>query len=113
MDEPYAFDKKVGEIYKRKTWLNQNFNIERYLESSKSIKQNTVSEYINTITESNKKIFFIRRSDLFTPNQASHDGVPYSTDGLHLSVYGSKSSAAFFMGRERYEELEGFLSSSN
>lgn len=105
MASPYSFDKNIGNIYKRSVWLNKEFNIDTYaddeyddltVKSNKLIKE-IASKYPNAI--------FIDRSSLYADSKLS-EGFPYSLDGGHISVKGSKLSSQYFMESKAFEELK-------
>lgn len=105
MASPYSFNKNIGNIYKRSVWLNKEFNIDTYaddeyddltVKSNKLIKE-VASKYPNAI--------FIDRSSLYADSKLS-EGFPYSLDGGHISVKGSKLSSQYFMESKAFEELK-------
>lgn len=105
MASPYSFNKDIGNIYKRSVWLNKEFNIDTYaddeyddltVKSNKLIKE-VASKYPNAI--------FIDRSSLYADSKLS-EGFPYSLDGGHISVKGSKLSSQYFMESKAFEELK-------
>lgn len=111
MDEPYAFDVKVGDIYKKDVWLDRKFDIKPYLNNSKTNDQIKVSNEISSFTNEHSNVYFLKRSDLFDSAQVTPENIPYSLEGTHLSVYGSLNSAKYFMEQPSYSRLKDFLES--
>lgn len=108
MDEPYAFDKKIADIYKRKLWLDQRFSINPYLDNDKEKGQVNLSNVIGDILKDNH-VFLISRESLFSKDQVTSQNIPYSLDGVHISVYGSIESSKFFEKQHRYKDLINFM----
>ena len=108
MDEPYAFDKKIADIYKRKLWLDQRFSINPYLDNDKEKGQVNLSNVIGDILKDNH-VFLISRESLFSKDQVTSQNIPYSLDGVHISVYGSIESSKFFEKQHRYKDLIHFM----
>jgi peptidoglycan/LPS O-acetylase OafA/YrhL len=109
MDEPYALDVKIGDIYKRKIWLNKNFDINPYILNSKAIDQEITSNLILDMSKNHPNIFFIKRDHLFSKKQVTSENIPYSLEGTHISVYGSLQSAYYFKKEYEYIKLQDFL----
>ena len=108
MDEPYAFDTNITSVYENKLWLSESFDINPYLDKEKSKYQKDVSNIVETISKNNL-IFFMRRNDLFSIDQLTAEGIPYTLEGIHISVYGSIESSKFFEKQPRFQELIKFL----
>ncbi|HEB4967971.1 TPA: acyltransferase [Klebsiella quasipneumoniae] len=108
MDEPYAFDKKIADIYKRKLWLDQRFSINPYLDNDREKGQVNLSNVIGDILKDNH-VFLISRESLFSKDQVTSQNIPYSLDGVHISVYGSIESSKFFEKQHRYKDLINFM----
>ena len=61
------------------------------------------------LAESLPNVIFISRDDLFavdgTPSDVTEEGIPYTLDGRHISVYGSLNAARSLMASPVYVEL--------
>lgn len=65
------------------------------------------------LSQKRNNVSFISRDDLFDPsNMYTKNGIklPYSYDGLHISVEGSLESAVYFSQTENYEKIMKIIS---
>ncbi|WP_262478945.1 SGNH hydrolase domain-containing protein [Acinetobacter schindleri] len=109
MASPYAFNKNIGNEYKRAIWLNREFSITNYANNdfdALTAKSNTaVKEMASKYTN----VFFIDRKSLYSDKHLSDDGFPYSLDGGHISILGSEASAKYFEKSKDFQDLKARL----
>ena len=64
--------------------------------------------YLKGVSEKYPNVYFIDRSHLYRgSNTFEKDGfiIPYSLDGGHISMLGSKKSAEYFMNHSDFESI--------
>lgn len=107
MASPYSFNRNISNDYKRAVWLGDKFNLEKYSIGNK-YDLNTVkaNEAVKLMTDKYSNTLFLNRADLYSENHLNEEGYPYSLDGSHISIVGSKSSAKYFENSLMYSELE-------
>lgn len=109
MAEPYAFDNNISLLYKRAMWLNQGFNLDRYLNNPKAVEQKVANKIITDMTKRHSNILLLTQTDLFKPDQMATKDTPYSLDGRHLSIFGSLASEQYFIKQDKYKVLQNFI----
>jgi peptidoglycan/LPS O-acetylase OafA/YrhL len=77
-------------------------------------RQNTV---LQDIAKNSQNVIFIKRDSLFKNTKTgeltlSDDNVPYSLDGGHISIYGSKKAAENFLKSKQSKELHQFINNA-
>ena len=104
MASPYSFDYNVGNEYKRAVWLNYPFKLgANDANDLTTIKSN---ESIRLIAKKYSNTIFLSRDDLYSKNHVTSDGYPYSLDGSHISILGSKASASYFEETPKFQKLK-------
>lgn len=109
MASPYAFNKNIGNEYKRAIWLNREFSITNYANNdfdALTAKSNTA---VKEIASKYTNVFFIDRKSLYSDKHLSDDGFPYSLDGGHISILGSEASAKYFEKSKAFQDLKARL----
>lgn len=81
----------------------------------KDIDAQEINKNFNLLADNNTNLYFITREELFADNsqdipKLTREGLPYSLDGIHLSIYGSVKAAETFLGNHRQSNLEKFIS---
>lgn len=105
MASPYSFKINIGNLYKRSVWLSQKFNLSNYVDNEYDFSRVRANQAIKELSSKYPNTFFIEDIDLYSKDHLTENGVPYSLDGGHMSLVGSKSSANYFEKGQRISEL--------
>lgn len=112
MAAPYSFDRNVGNAYKKSVWMNQKFVLSNYINDEYDFNRKNANQIIRKISDKYTNTLFIDDSDLYSEDHLTKEGYPYSFDGNHISVAGSKGSANFFEKSEKFLELKSIINSN-
>ena len=67
-----------------------------------------MNKQLEELSKKYPNVFYINQESLFnldgTPSDLSRENIPYSFDGKHISIYGSKKAAYSFLKTGRYSE---------
>jgi hypothetical protein len=108
MPSPKQFDENVGYIFQKSMLFHEPFHLDTKNNSREELAllanrelENWARKYPNVI--------FLRRDDIFTSHGHTSDitdeGLPFSLDGIHISVYGSKMAAKSFQSSSIYQKM--------
>lgn len=104
MASPYSFNQNISNEYKRAVWLGSNFKLEADDDyDSATVKAN---DTIKGIARKYSNTVFLNRDDLYSKTHLTTDGYPYSLDGNHISILGSKASAIHFEKTAAFQQLK-------
>lgn len=112
MPSPKQFDADVMTLYKKSLLHHSVFDIAMLStrEDEKAVKANSLLE---AVSRWYKNVLYIDRDSLFNvngvPSDLTKDGVPFSFDGGHISIYGSKNTVDTFLKSTKYQDLESLL----
>ncbi len=109
MAAPYSFNINIGTVYKRAIWLNRKFNLSDYANNEYDFSRVKANEAIKAISNKYSNTLFIDEDALFSSSHVTKDGYPYSLDGGHISLIGSKSSAKHFEKSQKFLELQAII----
>jgi len=112
MPNPKQFDGDVMSQFKKSYFYQESFDIKQYpaLADKASIAANQLLE---NISKQYKNVFYISRPSLFKNSDLTDEGIPYSLEGWHLSIYGSKAAAKNFSQSPQLQELKIILEPSH
>ncbi|MGI2040119.1 acyltransferase family protein [Shewanella frigidimarina] len=102
---PYRFSKNPLSKFYRSVYFNQNFDISS-IEGNDEL-MTTANMRLKTLSEKYKNVHFWGRDILYERKNVFSIGaltVPYSLDGGHISLIGSKYSAKYFMQDSGYQK---------
>lgn len=106
MAAPIRFDVDVGLMYRRALFSGAEFQIEK-LDRKKDISTVQANLQLEEYSRKYKNVLYLNRESLFGAEGAytglAKDGMPYSLDGSHISIHGSKMSAWLFKESKQYE----------
>lgn len=105
MDAPPFYGYNVANQYKRFLWFNKTSLLEPLPNSDINTEQANIS--LQNSTKKFKHLLFLTRTDLYPPTNSM--SMPYSYDGGHLNIYGSVSSAQYFMKSEKFNHFKYFI----
>jgi peptidoglycan/LPS O-acetylase OafA/YrhL len=105
MASPAQFDSKVGSLHEKLVFYNMNFaklELNRHRDGPATEANKKLEELAKTHTN----ILYIDRDSMFnldgTPSDVSKENIPFSLDGVHISIYGSKVAAYSFLKTQKY-----------
>lgn len=113
MPTPAQFDSDVLAAYRKSLWFDRPFNIATF-----PARKDAAARKANAILEEEARdmgnALYIHREALFDspglPPNLTPDGVPFSFDGGHISVYGSQQAAQLFLASPDVTALRALLS---
>lgn len=108
MPSPKSFDVDVRNKYEASLLLGARFRIDRYGQSYDADGLQANSDLAAYARKFNN-VVYLDRGDIFSVNGAPSDvteqGIPFSLDGHHISIFGSKSAAQGFAQTKSYQAL--------
>lgn len=116
MPAPKQFDSDIWRAYKKANLFNTSFDFKsvRILDKADddAIAANKV---LKDHAKKLSNVVYIDRDSLFNrngiPADLSKDDIPFTLEGFHISIYGSKEAANLFMDSSQYLTLVGLLNS--
>lgn len=109
MAAPYSFNVNIGNMYKRAIWLNRELNLSAYASDEYDSSRLKANEAVKVISNKYPNILFIDEEALYSTSHLTEEGYPYSLDGGHMSLTGSKSSANYFEKSQKFLELKTII----
>jgi hypothetical protein len=106
MAAPYRYDKSPLSDFYRSAYFGDQFINTDSGDNDALIRQ--AHTRLKELSEQYSNVHFIDRDLLYTENNTYMLGstiVPYSLDGRHISMLGSKNSAKYFMQQPQYDEM--------
>jgi hypothetical protein len=108
MASPKQFDSNVGEIYKKTLYYGSSFDIEKISRSTDELTL-LANAKLADMAHQHTNIVFVDRDAMFhlggIPSDLTLENKPYSLEGQHLSVYGSKAAATAFMMSDKFPDF--------
>jgi hypothetical protein len=112
MPSPRLYDGNIA-AYFRKAYLRGSTFDAAAVGVERDQAARTAFEELKSRLADRDRVLLIEREDLFTVNGQLSDvmpsGVPFSLDGSHISIAGSKAAAESFLKSEGYRRLEKML----
>ena len=112
MPSPTTFDINIKRAYERSLILGQDFDIAK-IDKEKDNVTRKANESLKHISLKYNNVLYFERDSLFNingmPSDITKDGMPYSLDGNHISVYGSKMSAYAFKKTQEYNKFREMM----
>ena len=112
MPSPKLFDKNPLDGYKKSIVYNTKFDITKINQKedlTALIAHNLLREH--SLKYSN--IIFVERNSIFSfnsvPSDSTTEGIPFSLDGGHISIHGSKAASNTFLTSTEYSKFTQFL----
>lgn len=110
MAAPKQYKKNQLEEFKKSIYFNKNFHIDYDASFDKSMQKANLR--MKRLADKYKNVYFIDRSYLYESNDTFHIDemdIPYTYDGGHISMLGSKQSAKYFMSHPDYEKIISYF----
>lgn len=109
MPTPKQFDVDAMFLFKRSLMFKADFDLGR-VSTEKDIKAKEANQMLASMASKFDNVLYIDRESMFSangsPSDLTKDQIPFSLDGRHISVYGSKAAAESFMKSPQYQELQ-------
>lgn len=114
MPSPKLFDLDVISLYKRYLFYDEEFDISDIpAKSDKMAKK--ANSILRAIADKYPTVIYIERESLFSIDGRLSDltkgGVPFSFDGKHISIYGSRQTVDAFVESGAYREFVSLVKS--
>lgn len=106
MAGPYQYKENPLKGFYRSLYSNVPFDVKA--ERGNDALMLKANAYLKNFSGKYSKVYFIDRAMLYADNNmfnVNGISVPYSLDGGHISLLGSKYSAKYFMAHEKYDEV--------
>jgi len=112
MASPKIYDGDVMTQFRKSYYFKKPFEISQFPSSADqaSIQAN---QFLQDISKQYKNVMFIGRDSLFRNSELTPDGIPYTVEGWHISIYGSKTAANNFMTSDQFDEFKERLKTSH
>jgi peptidoglycan/LPS O-acetylase OafA/YrhL len=112
MPTPKQFDSDVVALYKKSLLHDAPFDIKR-VSTRKDEAAVDANRLLEEVANRYVNVLYVDRDSLFniedSPSDLTKDGIPFSFDGEHISIYGSKHTVDSFLRSKKYKEFEGYL----
>jgi len=112
MAAPISYDENVRQKFERSLILHQKFDMSSF-GKKRDMSMKIANSKLKEHSEKFENIHFIDRDSLFLADSTNPDvtaeNIPYSLDGRHLSVYGSKKAARSIQASRSYSQLRHIL----
>ena len=106
MPDPKHYDTNILKKYFKSVKFNKLFNINTF-SSMDDVYSLNAHKKLKKISSKYKNVIFIDRETIFPINNTSSNlikkNIPFSFDGSHISIYGSKSAAGNFITSDKYK----------
>ncbi|WP_411726795.1 SGNH hydrolase domain-containing protein [Methyloglobulus sp.] len=116
MAAPTTFDVNVKSRYERSLLSGLNFDINE-LSKEKDKVTREADEKLEILAGKYDNVLYLDRKSLFNiggiPSDVTKDNIPYSLDGAHISIYGSRMSALSFENSTIYNKFKERISKIN
>jgi peptidoglycan/LPS O-acetylase OafA/YrhL len=112
MAAPKQFDTDINLAFRKARFFGDRLELERF-GTRRDASTDAAHRDLRALAARLPNVLFIDRDALFGGSAPSAylsgEGVPFSLDGGHISVYGSRQAASLFLGSERYAALQSSL----
>lgn len=103
MAAPHRYERSIMKEFYRSIYSNSTFNINKVNDNDHEMK--IANSQLKDLSKKYDNVHFIDRKELYNDSNTFRINkleVPYSFDGGHISIIGSKYSALHFMNSENY-----------
>lgn len=111
MAAPKSYTTNPLEIFKKSLYFNINpVSIDN--NDDRDLAMRAANKTMESLAEKYENVYFINRSYLYEEDNTFNIGglnIPYSYDGGHISILGSKYSAKYFMAHPDYELIRSYF----
>ncbi|NMM79643.1 acyltransferase [Acidovorax sp. SRB_14] len=112
MASPKHFENDIMKYYKKSMWFDGKFDIPK---ATNQRDKNTLkaNEILEGFSKNYTNVLFIDRDSIFNsdgkPSDLTNENLPFSLEGAHISIYGSKAAAANFLLSKKYSYIKKAL----
>jgi hypothetical protein len=110
MPMPTQFDRPIGSLSSRAVFFNGNISHQNSTLNKDKLAME-MNDKIKNFSSRFNNIIFLNRKDIFMPENFSTEGLPYSLDGEHMSLYGAKIAYYNFKSSSAYKKIVNNLKS--
>jgi hypothetical protein len=112
MAGPKQFDGDVMTQFRKSYHFNKPFDITKFPATADkaSVQANL---FLENLSKQFNNVFYLDRQTLFKNSELTPDGIPYTVEGWHISIYGSKAAAKNFMASDQFDEFKERLKASH
>jgi len=106
MPSPKQYDRSPVAEYAKSQWFNnaEGFKIQN-ISARNDNEAVEANEILRDVARRYKNVIFLSRETVFNQEESSASGIPYSAEGVHLSIFGSKDIVKEFIKKEAYKNL--------
>jgi peptidoglycan/LPS O-acetylase OafA/YrhL len=112
MATPRAFDGQPLKEYRRSVWNGHRFDIE-HLGGNKDRSAAEANRLLEIHSGKLGNVVFVGRGAMFVaagrPSDVTAEGIPFSLDGGHLSIYGSRAAAINFIASDEFARFRTLI----
>lgn len=108
MPTPKQFDADPVAFYKKSKLFNSEFDVSK-IRQTKDINAKFANNLIKEFSKNFNNVIYLDRDVIFSvdqkPSDVTIENMPFSSEGLHISIYGSKKAAESFLKSEQYQNI--------
>jgi peptidoglycan/LPS O-acetylase OafA/YrhL len=104
MPSPNQYDYSPVSYFEKQLLFKTKFDIKN-VNSTEEILALKANSMLLSDSKKYNNVIFLERTEIFDGNELSDKGIPYSVDGIHISIYGSKEVAKKFSRKYAYSSL--------
>ena len=108
MASPAQFELKVGSLHEKLVFYDMNF-AKLKLNRHRDLPAIEANQKLEELAKKHTNVFYIDRDSMFNldgiPSDVSKTNIPFSLDGVHISIYGSKVAAYSFLKTKKYVDF--------
>ena len=112
MPTPKAFNSRPLKEYRKAVWQGRTFDISD-LSTKKDRPAFEANDRLERAVSRYGNVVFIKRDVIFAsggaPSDVTSEGIPFSLDGGHLSIYGSLAAGRGFVHTSEFDSLRKLL----
>jgi hypothetical protein len=106
MPSPKQYDISPVLEYAKSQWFHNSKIFDPLnVSANRDIKAIEANEILLNTAKKYKNVIFLSRRDVFNQRESSANGIPYSVEGVHLSIFGSKDIVKEFINDNAYKNL--------
>ena len=114
MPSPKQFDTDIWRHYQKSIIFNATVNFKSVKSSDRKDGNALIANKIlKDFSHKHSNVIYIDRESIFNnggvPADLTKDGMPFTLEGTHISIYGSKNAAASFIDSNQYQALSEAL----
>ncbi|HEX5358054.1 MAG TPA: acyltransferase family protein [Aquabacterium sp.] len=114
MSSPKQFGANVMVVYKKSLLHKADFDLSR-IPTTVDKEASSANARLQALAQQLPNAVFVDRASMFQldgqPSDLTANGVPYSWDGAHISIYGARTAAPNFMNSRVYQDFLSKLAS--